>query len=151
MNFYYDTSALCRNYHSETGSDQVAALLATAGSRHVISRVTHLEVQSAFAIKVRTQEITAADFDLLRRKFLTDIHQRKLTVVRLLRRHFDRAEALIVKHGLTGPLRTMDAMHLTIAKDLCEMGIVDTFVCADKALLRFAALEGLQTIDPSVP
>ena len=93
MVFYYDTRALCRNYHSEVGSDRVASLLATAGSRHVISRVTHLEIQSAFALKVRTKELSEADFDLLRRKFLSDIHPRRLAVVRLVRRHFDRAEA----------------------------------------------------------
>jgi PIN domain nuclease of toxin-antitoxin system len=64
VNFYYDTSALCRNYHREVGSDKVASLIATAGSRHVISRVTHLEIQSAFALKVRTKELSEADFDL---------------------------------------------------------------------------------------
>lgn len=150
MNFYYDTSALCRNYHSEVGSDRVASLLATAGSRHVISRVTHLEIQSAFALKVRTKELSEADFDLLRRKFLSDIHQRRLAVVRLVRRHFDRAEALIVEYGPSGPMRTMDALQLSVALDLRDMQIIDQFVCADSALLRFATAEGLSTINPNL-
>lgn len=150
MNLYFDTSALARNYHSEVGSEKVAALLATAGSRHIISRVTHLEIQSAFALKVRTNEISTDDFELLRRKFLADIHQRKLVVVRLVRRHFDRAEALIVKHGRSGPLRTLDALHLAVALDLRDMQLIDRFVCADSALLRFAESEGLAIINPNL-
>jgi predicted nucleic acid-binding protein len=100
-------------------------------------------------LKVRTKEIYQADFDLLRKKFLSDINQRRLVVVRLLRRHFDRAEALIAKHGPNGPIRTMDALHLAVALDLRDMRIVDQFVCADSSLLRFATIEGLSTINPN--
>ena len=151
MNYYYDTSALCRHYHTEPGSDKVDNLLKDANARHVISRIGHIEVQSAFALKVRTGEIAVGDFTLLRRRFRADINHRALVVVRLLRRHFDEAEKLIQKHGLSARLRTLDALHLAIALDLRSNGIVDTVVTADKLLVSLGRAEGLTVIDPLEP
>ena len=34
---YFDTSALCRHYHREPGSDKVESVLAEAGSTHFVS------------------------------------------------------------------------------------------------------------------
>ena len=117
MNYYYDTSALCRNYHPEAGSDKIEQLLQDSNSRHVISRVTYLELQSAFALKVRTGEISAGDFTLLRRRFRADVNRRTLKVVRLLRRHYDRAEKVLLRHAMSKRLRTLDSIHLAVALD----------------------------------
>jgi predicted nucleic acid-binding protein len=151
LSYYYDTSALCQNYHREEGSTKVEALLVDQTTRHVISRLTHLEIQSAFALKVRTGEIAPADFDLLRKRFRADVHQRRFVVVRLLRRHFDAAEKLIVKHAATTRLRTLDALHLAIALDLNETNIANTFVCADGLFVQLARREGLVVANPLEP
>jgi len=153
VNYYYDTSALCQNYHTEAGSSKVAALFSEPSARHVISisRLTHLEIHSAFALKVRTGEIVRPDFELFRKHFRADVSQRRLLVVRLLRRHFDAAEALIVKHGTTARLRSLDAIHLAVAMDLHQMKIVDDFVCADSILVQLARSEQLTVINPLEP
>jgi hypothetical protein len=151
VSYYYDTSALCKNYHHETGSPQVEALLADQSVRHVISRLTHLEIHSAFILKLRAMEISQADFLLLRKRFRADVNQRRFVVVRLLRRHFDRAEKLVIDHGGTVRLRTLDAMHLSMALDLQEKQIAETFVCADAALVQVARAEGLTVVNPLEP
>src|SRR5436189_6119467 len=120
-----DTSALCRYYHAEPGSSKVESIIQESGSIHVLSWLTVLETQSAFALKVRTGEITDADFALLRRRLKTDIAQRRLLVTRVLRRHFDRAERLLMKYGLQQRLRSLDALHLGVVLDLHERGHID--------------------------
>lgn len=151
MNYYYDTSALCRNYHPEAGSDKVEQLLKDSNSRHVISRITFLELQSAFALKVRTGEISADDFTLLRRRFRADVNRRTLKVVRLLRRHYDRAEKLLLQHALTKRLRTLDSIHLAVALDLRDTGLVDSFVTADGLLVSLGRTEGMTVVNPCEP
>ena len=86
MIYYYDTSALCRHYHAEPGSDKVESLFSDATARHVISRLTFVECQSAFAVKVRTTAISSDDFALLRRHLRADVNRRSLIVARMLRR-----------------------------------------------------------------
>jgi predicted nucleic acid-binding protein len=151
VNYYYDTSALCRNYHPEAGSDKVERLLQDSNSRHVISRVTFLELQSAFALKVRTGEISVDDFTLLRRRFRADVNRRTLKVVRLLRRHYDRAEKLLLQHAMSKRLRTLDSIHLAVALDLRDSGLVDAFVTADALLVSVGRAGEMTVIDPGEP
>ena len=81
-----------RHYHREPGSDKVESVLAEAGSTHYVSWLTLLETQSAFALKVRTGEITESDLKPLRARLRADISARRLLVIRVLRRHYDRAK-----------------------------------------------------------
>lgn len=82
MRYYFDTSALVRYYHIEPGSAKVEAIIRDPGATHVLSWLTVLETQSAFAMKVRTGEIAAPDFLLLRRRLMADIAQRFWLVTR---------------------------------------------------------------------
>ena len=151
MNVYLDTSAICRYYHAEPGSEKVEQVMNSAGTSPLISWLGVLETQSAFAMKVRTREITEQDFAMLRKRFKTDISLRRYLVVRVLRRHFDRAEALISIHGLPQRLRSLDALHLGVALDLRDRGELTTIVTADSALETVAASEGLTVINPLSP
>ena len=55
--YYLDSSALVKYYHpEEAGSDAVIRLVGEPDSRHFISRLTTVEVVSAFALKARTRE-----------------------------------------------------------------------------------------------
>ena len=148
MKYYYDTSALCRHYHTEPGSDRVNALLNEASSQHVISRLTFVECQSALALKVRTGQITSSDFSVLRQRLRADVHRRDLIVARILSRHFDLTESLLVRYGLTLRLRTLDALHLAIALDLQKSGRIDVLVSADTAMVTVAKAEGLTVTNP---
>jgi predicted nucleic acid-binding protein len=151
VRYYFDTSALCRYYHAEPGSPKVESIINESGSTNVLSWLTVLETQSAFALKVRTGEITAADFDVLRKRLKTDIAARRLLVTRVLRRHFDRAERLLAKYGLQQRLRSLDALHLGIALDLRDLSHIDTLVTADALLEDVGRKEGLVILNPLAP
>jgi uncharacterized protein len=60
--YYHDSSALIKHYHAEVGTPVVDNILAEPGAIHFISRLSGVEVPSAFAKKVRTLEIGVADF-----------------------------------------------------------------------------------------
>ena len=63
--YYHDSSALIKHYHTEIGTATVDSILGEANAIHFISRLSGVEVPSAFAKKVRTLEITAANFQQL--------------------------------------------------------------------------------------
>jgi predicted nucleic acid-binding protein len=118
------------------------------GSLHVVSWLTVLETQSAFAFKVRTGEIDDADFATLRKRLKADIFTRSFIVSRVLRRHFDRAELLLAKHGLRRRLRSLDALHLAIAADLYERSHIDALVTTDSTMHDLGKIEGLAVVNP---
>lgn len=151
MNYYFDTSALCRYYHTEPGSDKVERIVDEPNSQHVLSWLTVLEAQSAFALKVRTGEIHGRDLLQLRKKLKTDIAERRFLVARVLRRHFDLAEQLLLRYGQTRRLRTLDGLHLSVALELRERGIVDVLVTADVLMIDVATSEGLKVENPLSP
>jgi predicted nucleic acid-binding protein len=148
---FFDTSALGKHYHAETGTSKVDAILATAGSRHFISRLSAVEMLSVFAGKVRTGTISLADFETLRKRFFTDLTNRLVHAVRITGFHFQDAQRLIRKHGPSQRLRTLDALQLAVALDLHTQGAINQFICADKVLLGIAASEGLAVVDANTP
>lgn len=147
----FDSSAAGKLYRTEVGTDRVEALFNEPEARSLISRLTLVEVQSVFASKVRTGEMTAEEFDRLRRRFLTDVSQRRFTVVNVSGRHYQEAERLIRIHGPTRSLRTLDALQLAVALDLRAQRTLDHFVCADHRLIAIAVAEGLPVINPEQP
>ncbi|HEX4609292.1 MAG TPA: type II toxin-antitoxin system VapC family toxin [Urbifossiella sp.] len=148
---FFDTSAISKHYQAETGTAKVDALLSVGGTGQLISRLSVVELHSALAKKVRTGHLSQGDFLLLARRFRGDVATRRLRVVRLLVAHFQSAERLIRRIGLTQNLRTLDAVQLAVALSLNEPGRPITFVCADHALCAIAAAEGLPTVNPEVP
>ena len=148
---YFDTSALCRHYHSEPGSDVVEQVLADADATQYVSWLTVLETQSAFAMKVRTGEIAESHLATLRSRLFAEIAKKRLLVIRVLRRHYDRADKLLVTYGPTVRLRTLDALHLAIALNLQERGLVQNLITADTAMATVGIQEGLTIINPLSP
>jgi predicted nucleic acid-binding protein len=149
--YFFDTSALGKNYHNEVGTPKVEQLLKEPGVRHFISRLSVIEIQSVFAGKVRTGVISESDFRMLSRRFLTDVARRKLDVVRMSGFHYQEAERLIRTHATRYSLRTLDAIQLSVALDLRARGLSSHFVCADKNLCKIAASEALTVVDPETP
>src|SRR5437588_8870247 len=96
---FFDTSAPGKRYHPEMGTAQVNSLIQEPGFEPVLSRLTLVEIQSVFAGKVRTGAIVAADFDILCRRFLTEVSSRVLRVVRLTGFHLQEAERLVRRKG----------------------------------------------------
>lgn len=149
--YFFDTSALSKHYQPEPGTAVVDGLLAEPDSRHLISRLSMVELHSALAKRVRAGQLTAAEFWMLTRRFRADVRTKRLRVVRVQVSHFVSAEQLIRRHGLTENLRTLDALQLAVALDLNEPGNPITFVCADQALCAIAVAEGLVVVNPAAP
>jgi predicted nucleic acid-binding protein len=147
-NYFLDTSALAKHYRQEKGTVEVERILNEPGSVHYISRLATVEIQSVFAMKVRTQEITAQDLQQLQKHIASDFSARRFPVVRMLQTHFQEAERLIRKHAPTKSFRTLDSLQLAVALNISRQGKLDFFVCADIRLCAVAQDEGLSVINP---
>ena len=64
---------------------------------------------------------------------------------------FHDAQQLLLRHGLTRRLRTLDAIQLAAALDLRAGVPLDAFVSADVNLGSIATAEGLTVLNPEVP
>jgi predicted nucleic acid-binding protein len=146
--YFLDTSAFAKRYHPEVGTPAVMAIFAESARTVRISTLTLLEVQSVFAMKVRSGVITRAQAGGLRARMLLDMAADEFQVFGLSADHFGAAERLLGRHSFMRRLRTLDALQLAVALDLSEQGFLDHFVAADKALAEVAALEGLSVRDP---
>ncbi len=149
--YFLDTSALVKRYHREPGTDQIDALLSEQGSIFYISRLSLVETLSAIALRVRLGEVSQQQPIAVRTMLLADIRQKQLNVARVLIRHWQRAELLILSHATVHALRTLDAIQLAIALDLRERGLVECFVSADRRLCDLAAIENFNCINPLTP
>lgn len=146
--YFFDTSAFVKFYHAEVGTPRVTAIFEEQGRAVRISNIGLLEVQSAFALKVRTAAIDRQLAGRQRAALMLDIASGAVEVYSLTDVHFKDAERLIGKHGFAHRLRTLDALQLAVALDLADQALLDHFVAADRALAEVAALEGLSVIDP---
>ena len=146
--YYLDSSALVKYYHpEEAGSGAVIRLVGEPNSRHFISRLTTVEVVSAFALKARTREIEEDEFEPLRQRFLRDVAQRHFQNLRLTNAHYQDAVGLFRAHFMKR-FRAYDSIHLSVALDLNRRGFLNHFVSADESLCSVAMDEGLSTINP---
>src|SRR5262245_54087580 len=149
---FLDTSALAKHYHADVGSAEIDRLWNDPRRELFVSRLSALEIVSAFAGKVRAGAISLADFDILRRRFSSDLTKTKRpAATRLLVAHYQAAERLLRQHATARRLRTLDALQLAVALDLQRKGAIDRFVSADRDLLGVAVLEGLSVFDPENP
>jgi predicted nucleic acid-binding protein len=149
--YFFDTSAFAKVYRKEVGSDLVDRILAEPGSQHIVSRLTIVEMESVFAIKVRTGEIDQQSLLIVRRRLAADLGRRRLLLAAVNDEHFRTARKLLFKHGATEALRTLDALQLSVALSLNRAGLVTVFVAADQKLCRVAMLEGFTVTNPEQP
>ena len=85
-NFFLDTSALAKLYHAEAGSDYVERLLQQPGNRLLISRLCLVEMESVFAIKVRSGDLNSVGLEIARRRLRADLSQRRVLSAHRLRK-----------------------------------------------------------------
>lgn len=146
--YFFDTSALVKRYHVEEGAEVVEGLFAEPGSSFVISRLGVTETLSAFALKVRTGQLSSDDYAVCRQKFLGEIGRRFLNVARLTVGNHRLADQLIHRYAPAHPFRTLDALQLSVALELHQQGRIEAFVSADASLSAIARLEGLKVLKP---
>ncbi|GAB4549644.1 MAG: type II toxin-antitoxin system VapC family toxin [Anaerolineae bacterium] len=147
---YLDASALVKRYVDEAGSHWLRAIVASPEPPLLFtSRMTIVEVISAFAHRVREGSLTPDEFAALHDAFRSDC----LNEYRIMPptvQVVDLACSLLERHSL----RAYDAVHLATALGaqgfLAERGYPPlTFVSADEGLNQAASAEGLAVDNPS--
>jgi len=139
--YYFDTSALVKIYHLETGSETVRTLYDSAAVQIVISNLAIPETFSTFQRKRRDGLLSKKDTLTVTRRLFTDITMR-FKVIPLGQQHILLSLELIERQGL----RTLDALHLASA--LLFRPLKVTFVCADNQLIDAVIREGLVGLNP---
>ncbi|MBI2827532.1 MAG: hypothetical protein HYX69_22895 [Planctomycetia bacterium] len=81
-------------------------------------------------LKVRMGELPLADYEIARKRFLGEISEHALRVVRVLTSHYREAERLVDGYGTSRRSRTLDALQLSIAMDLHKHDRIDTSLSA---------------------
>jgi predicted nucleic acid-binding protein len=147
-NSFLDSSALVKYYHREDGTQEVTRIIEEPDARHAISRLSLVEMVSAFAVKFRTGDIDEQGFGALRRRFYPDIGQRLFRIMPVTTSRYQEATQLLEKHFRIR-LRTLDALQLAVALALSHQGLIAHFVCADRRLCETAREEGLSVMRPS--
>ena len=150
--YFFDTSALVKIYHREAGSDYVERITSQSGSRVFISRLSLVEMESVFAIKVRTGELDAVGRSIGRRRFHADVAQGRLFVgPPTEEKHFRSARELRMRFAVSHALRTLDALQLAVVLELHGVNVVSALVSADQRMCRVAEVCGCGAIDPANP
>lgn len=124
----------------------VAGLFAETGRTILLSGLGLIEIQSAFAVKVRSGTLTQDAAQMMRAKLVLCVAAGEIEVYSVTSDHFHVAERLIRRHAFAESLRTLDALQLAVALDLQDQGKITTFVVSDAVLSRVASLEGLKVI-----
>jgi predicted nucleic acid-binding protein len=116
-----------------------------------ISKLSFIEIQSVFAMKVRSGVISRDDARVQRARLIADIAAGEIEVYAVTADLFDQAAKLIGRHSFLHRLRTLDPLQLAVAIDLSNQGLLDKFVVSDRALAEIAKLEGLAVLNPEAP
>ena len=132
---YADTSALIKRYLDEPFSAEFEALLEREAM--LISRLTIVELRCALARRRRNREIDAVRETHVNAELAADIQNGTLQVGDVGTDHFTLAYHLIGRLPDI-PLRTLDALHLSVAEGLTATD----FATADKTQAEAATALG---------
>ena len=130
MKRYIDTSVLVAYYLPEALSARAERVL-LSGGQPAISSLVELEFASVLARKVRARELAPSAARAVLDQFRA--HREQGLYRRLDIGEADFAQARRWVEALRLPLRTLDALHLSVAT-----GAGDTLLTADKQLARAA-------------
>jgi predicted nucleic acid-binding protein len=150
--YFVDTSALAKLYHQEAGSEYVERVLSQPGSKGMVSRLTLVEMESVFAIKVRTGALEVQGQVIALRRLRADIARERLIVgLPVEETHYRSAARLLRDHGITRGLRTLDALQLAVALDMRRAAWISVVLSADQRLCAVAEICGCTAINPASP
>jgi predicted nucleic acid-binding protein len=137
---YLDTSALAKWYLNEAGSDAFVAFLQELGAA-VISSLTVTEMRCLLRRRRRMGDLSVELESVLLAAFLEDIDRGWLQRIAVEDARFTEATNLIARHP-EHPLRTLDALHLTLA---VHAG-VSVLATADVVMAEAATSMGLEVV-----
>jgi len=135
---YCDSSALVKRYLKEEGSDAFDRFWDDY-SEIATSVVAYAECLAAFNRRLREKDINREDHELLSRQFKGEYYQ--LLLVPISEATNEIADKLIGKY----PLRGFDAIHLSSALLIQQIGKIEVvFAAFDKTLNQAAKEENLK-------
>jgi uncharacterized protein len=139
--FYCDTSALMKLYTKEESSKLMTDLCVDSAEIFV-SSITWVEMRSAFALRVRTQQTTAAEAQSALEKLKFEwLQYQKIALDTTL---FETAG----HYTQDLSLRAYDSVQLACAQRLnISLGGQITFCCFDKQLNNAAKVLGMKVLD----
>jgi len=137
---YFDTSALAKWYINEAKSEDVEQYIREQGPVS-ISDLTVVEMRCLLARRRREKSIDAKMETEIFATFQEDIREKFLICHKLPEGWAAGAVNLLAVLSDI-PLRTLDAMHLAIAKDLT----VDILATADKIIASGAKAMGISVV-----
>lgn len=144
MNLYFDTSALVKLFHEESGTEVVTDLINNPENSIFISDLTRLEFTSALCRRYRNKEINDQELNEALSGFREDYS--RFHVEPLGQMVLQEAEELLMKYGKTYGLRTLDALHLATFLLIKEDDWF--FVASDDNLISAAKAIGILTLNP---
>ena len=137
---YLDTSALAKWYLNEARSDEFEAFI-QGQQTAAISRLTVLEFRCLLARRRRSGEIDHRMETRVFSTFENDVRGGFLTVHPLEDTHALGALDILARLK-THPLRSLDALHLAIARALG----ISKIATADRVLAEAATALGIETV-----
>ena len=137
---YIDTSALAKWYLPEFGSEAFSEWIQNQDDT-CISSLTITEFRCLLARRRRMELLSALEVQQLFAKFKQDIEDAHLIHYPVENRHIINA-SLMIESLPSVPLRTLDALHLTIANDI-PVKIIAT---ADKIMGQAAQLLDFEVV-----
>ncbi len=149
MNLFFDTSALVKLYHKETGTDNVLKSL----RRHeddlsiIITDISIIECHSALMKHVRTGDMKLEKARTALTLLEHEIEMFHLVEVDMIAKEFARQLVNQISHQRN--LGTLDAMQLATAILYHQIIAIDYFVACDKRLLNFA-MQYFKTFNPEI-
>jgi len=138
MNYFFDTSALVKLYHTEQGSERLEAELSRFENDLIISvsDISRIEFYSVILKKSRIKQIKLDKAQQALNLFEQDWPEFNcITVDTTIK---DHALDLLRKIAPASNLGTLDALQLSAALFAHRILEIDCFVTADKRLLDFA-------------
>lgn len=140
---FFDTSALVKIYHRETGSDFCLGCY-KGQAAIIISELACLEFHSTIYRKYRDKELCEKALMAVLEKFESDRVQR-YEVVHVASFIYDEACKLLSEYARIYGLRTLDSLQLATFLTYCEKDN-DSFVCADRKLSLLVERMGCFTV-----
>jgi len=149
MNLFFDTSAVVKLYHKETGTNNLINSL-----RHhsdnltlLIADISRLEFRSAVMKRVRIKDIKFKTAQNMVETFDNDMQRFNVVEVNIIVKNL--AMQLLEGIAPKANLGTLDAIQLSTSVLIHQWIAIDYFVACDKRLLNFAK-QYFNTFNPEI-
>ncbi|MCZ7667128.1 MAG: type II toxin-antitoxin system VapC family toxin [Chloroflexi bacterium] len=148
--YYFDSSALVKNYVLETGTQWVRSLCTDSNHTIYTIRISGAEIVAAFSLRVRTNSISVPDGQRAIRQFKADF-QTNYQIIEITTPLINLAITLIEQHDLRGYDSVQLAGAISLHQIRQSLALPPlTLVCADNNLNGAAISEGLLVENPNL-